>query len=109
GLITRATNQPCAYDGESAANHMSQSRRRWYGATCRGRRCTSPGLPLKAYSFHSVAGVITASPVPASTTSLRTRVTLPKAPYVFMRCRELKLAFMSCRRDAMLRMGQKLR
>ena len=42
-------------------NHISQSRRRWYGANCRGRRIGLPGLPLNSYSCHSVAGVTDSS------------------------------------------------
>src|SRR5438874_11745142 len=99
-------NQPCAYAGDSAANHINQSKRRWYGATWGGRRLTSPGFPLNSYSRHSVADVIVVSSVPSTMTSSRSRVTLPKAPYVFTRCSELKLAFIDCVGEAMFLVGQ---
>ena len=42
----------------SARNHISQSRRRWYGANCRGSRRTSPGLPLNSYSRQCAVGIV---------------------------------------------------
>lgn len=62
------------------ANHISQSSRRWYGAYWRGRRRTSPGLPLNPYSRQTLSAVGTASSVPSSTTSNRIRLMLPNAP-----------------------------
>ena len=45
-----------------AANHMSQSRRRWYGATWGDRRFGSPGFPLNSYAFHVSDGPASSAP-----------------------------------------------
>ena len=66
----------------SGRNHISQSRRRWYGANWRGMRRTSPGLPLNSYS-RQVAASGSSSVVPSTTISMRSFVTVPNAPYAF--------------------------
>ena len=47
-------NHSCCGCGANASNHINQSRRRWYGAICGGRRVGSPGFPLNWYSRHFV-------------------------------------------------------
>src|SRR5260221_10851694 len=84
-FTTSGTNHSWYIGEDIAANHMSQSRRRWYGAYCGGRRRTSPGFPLNSYSFHSLASVGSSSAVPSMITSYRRLVTLPNAPYVVTR------------------------
>ena len=63
---------------------------------------------MNSYSRHVVDAEGFTSSVPSTTTSWRTRVTLPNAPYVFTKWTVLKLAFMNCLRDSMFRTGQKL-
>ncbi len=66
---TSAPNHGPAYAGDSAANHISQSSRRWYGANWRGQRRGSPGLPLNSYSRQPESSRGTSSAVPSRTTS----------------------------------------
>ena len=66
----------------------------------------SPGFPLNSYSRHIVCGVRTGSAVPSITTSNRSFVTEPNAPYVPTMWKGSKLAFMICRRESRLRAGR---
>src|SRR5258708_39555215 len=88
-------NHSWDWGDENARNHISQSRRRWYGAYWGGRRRTSPGLALNSYSRHSLASVGRVSRVPSTITSYRFFVTLPNAPYVLTRCSGSKVEIMS--------------
>src|SRR5205085_12276225 len=62
-------NHSCSPEGPIAANHISQSSRRWYGAICVGLREGFPGLPLNSYSRHTVRSDGAASVVPSMTIS----------------------------------------
>src|SRR2546426_8797359 len=102
-FTTSGTNHSWYIGEDIAANHMSQSSRRWYGAYCGGRRRTSPGFALNSYSRHAVLGVSTGSSVPSTTTSERSFVVEPKAPYVFTRFRGSQLVVVSWCRERGLR------
>jgi hypothetical protein len=60
--------------GDSAANHISQSSPKWYGATCGGRRRGSPGLPWNSYPTHRACDPGTGSAIPPISSSYRCRL-----------------------------------
>ena len=74
-----------------------------------GRRSGSPGLHRNSYAFQAACSSGTASVVPSKTISLRSRPTVPNAPYVLTRSNGLNDVFITWSVENMLLTGARLR